>query len=84
MTGWEELLGMTGEVRSGLNPTGHIFIDGALWRAELDPEAVAGGPIPVGESVRVESVRGLTLIVTRAMPGDDPPFEHPDKEGATP
>lgn len=83
MTGWEELLGMTGEVRSGLNPTGQIFIDGALWRAELDPEAVAAGPVPVGESVRVESVRGLTLIVTRAMPGE-PPVQKSETEGVTP
>lgn len=72
MTGWEELIGMTGEVRTGLNPAGQIFIDGALWRAELSPEAAAAGRVPVGESVRVESVRGLTLIVTRAMPGEPP------------
>lgn len=83
MTGWEELLGMTGDVRSGLNPTGHIFIDGALWRAELSREALAAGPVPIGESVRVESVRGLTLIVTRAMPGEPPVLES-DKEGVTP
>ena len=79
MTGWEELIGMTGEVRSGLNPTGQIFIDGALWRAELDPAATAG-PVPAGESVRVESVRGLTLIVNRAMPGDSP-IQETDTEG---
>jgi membrane-bound serine protease (ClpP class) len=83
MTGWEELLGMTGEVRSTLSPTGQIFIDGALWRAELSPEATAGGAVPVGESVRVESVRGLTLIVVRAMPGD-PPVQESDTEGVTP
>jgi membrane-bound serine protease (ClpP class) len=82
MTGWEELLGMTGEVRSGLNPTGQIFVDGALWRAELSPEAAAAGPVPVGESVRVESVRGLTLVVVRAMPGD-PPVQESDTEGVT-
>lgn len=83
MTGWEELLGMTGEVRSVLNPTGQIFIDGALWRAELSPEATAAGPVSVGESVRVESVRGLTLVVVRAMPGD-PSVQSSDKEGVHP
>jgi membrane-bound serine protease (ClpP class) len=83
MTGWEELIGMTGDVRSTLNPTGQIFIDGALWRAELDPGEVARGAVPVGESVRVESVRGLTLVVVRAMPGD-PPVQESDKEGVTP
>jgi len=82
MTGWEELLGMTGEVRSTLNPTGQIFIDGALWKAELDEQATAGGPVAVGESVRVQSVRGLTLLVTRAMPGD-PPAQQTDTEGVT-
>ena len=83
MTGWEELIGMTGEVRSTLSPTGQIFIDGALWRAELSPEATAGGAVPVGESVRVESVRGLTLVVVRAMPGD-PSAQSSDKEGVHP
>ena len=83
MTGWEELIGMTGEVRSTLDPVGQIFIDGALWRAELTPEATAHGPAAVGESVRVESVRGLTLMVVRAMPGD-PSVHAPDKEGVHP
>jgi membrane-bound serine protease (ClpP class) len=83
MTGWEELIGMTGEVRSGLDPTGQIFIDGALWRAELSQEASAAGRVSVGENVRVESVRGLTLIVTRAMP-EEPPVKESDKEGVHP
>jgi membrane-bound serine protease (ClpP class) len=83
MTGWEELIGMTGEVRSTLGPTGQIFIDGALWRAELSPEAATAGPVEVGGSVKVESVRGLTLVVVRAMPGS-PPVQESDKEGVNP
>ncbi len=81
-TGWEELIGMTGEVRNTLNPTGQVFIDGGLWKAELAPSATADGAIGVGESVRVESVRGLTLFVVRAMPGS-PPVQESDTEGVT-
>ena len=59
-TGWEELVGATGEVRQALEPRGQVFVHGALWRAELDG---AAGPLPAGARVRVESVDGLTLRV---------------------
>jgi membrane-bound serine protease (ClpP class) len=62
-TGWEELLGCEGVVRVPLEPVGQIFVEGALWRARLsDPHAA---PPRVGDRVRVESVDGLTLSVTR-------------------
>jgi membrane-bound serine protease (ClpP class) len=61
-TGWEELVGREGVVRTPLEPAGQIFVQGALWRARLsDPDAAAP---PVGDRVRVDSVDGLTLSVT--------------------
>jgi membrane-bound serine protease (ClpP class) len=58
-TGWEELIGAEGEVREPLDPEGHVFVEGALWRAR----AVGDGPIGPGNRVRVKSVDGLTLEV---------------------
>ena len=59
--GPEELTGQTGDVRQGLNPTGQVFIDGALWQAELsDPSSSA----TVGDRIRVDGIRGLTLLVS--------------------
>jgi membrane-bound serine protease (ClpP class) len=73
-TGWEEMIGAVGEVRESLDPVGQIFVEGALWRAELLPpgagsEQAAAGPgtdgrpLERGSRVRVESVEGLTLRV---------------------
>ncbi len=58
-TGYEEMIGDTGDVRVALDPVGQVFIHGSLWRAE----PVEAGPIPTGARVRVEAVDGLTLIV---------------------
>jgi membrane-bound serine protease (ClpP class) len=61
-TGWEEMVGLEGRVRVPFEPTGQIFVQGALWRARLsDPSAEAPA---VGDRVRVDSVDGLTLSVT--------------------
>jgi membrane-bound serine protease (ClpP class) len=73
-TGWEEMIGAVGEVRERLDPVGQIFVEGALWRAELAPpdggsDQSAGGsagdrrPLERGSRVRVASVEGLTLRV---------------------
>ena len=62
IAGWEELVGREGTVRTPLDPTGQIFIQGALWRARLsDPAAAAP---TVGDRVSVDSVDGLTLAVS--------------------
>ena len=34
-TGWEEMVGSIGEVREPLDPVGQIFVQGALWRADV-------------------------------------------------
>jgi membrane-bound serine protease (ClpP class) len=61
-TGEEELPGMEGDVRVAIDPVGQVFVHGALWRAE--PAGSDQGPIPTGARVRVESVDGLTLMVS--------------------
>jgi membrane-bound serine protease (ClpP class) len=53
-----ELVGRSGVVRSMLNPEGHVFIDGALWRARVE-----GDPIRVGTPVRVTGVDGPVILV---------------------
>ena len=59
------LVGHMGEVRVAPEPTGQVFVDGALWRARLwgleEPRALAPG-----DPVIVENVRGLTLTVRPA------------------
>jgi membrane-bound serine protease (ClpP class) len=61
-TGYEEMIGMQGTVRSALDPVGHVFVQGALWRART-PDGERLGP---GERVVVESIDGLTLTVSPA------------------
>ena len=63
-TGWEEMVGATGEVRQPLDPVGQVFVEGALWRAR---PAAEDSSLDRGYRVRVESVDGLTLIV-RPLP----------------
>ena len=58
-TGSEEMIGACGVVRSRLDPVGHVFVKGALWRAHTADER----PVEVGEEVIVEAIDGLTLTV---------------------
>lgn len=61
-TGSEELVGARAVVRTPLDPVGHVFVQGALWRAvPADSDALA-----VGDDVVVERVDGLTLTVRKA------------------
>jgi membrane-bound serine protease (ClpP class) len=61
-TGAEQMIGLRGVVRSPLEPVGHVFVDGALWRAVPADSA----PPAVGDEVVVEGIDGLTLTVRRA------------------
>ena len=54
-----DLVGRPGIVRSVLNPEGHVFIDGALWRARWVDEGRAG----VGTPVTVRAVDGPVVLV---------------------
>lgn len=61
MAGAEGLVGQTGVVRSMLNPEGHIFVGGALWRARAPQTA---GKVKTGTHVRVVGLNdALTLDV---------------------
>lgn len=73
-TGWEELVGAIGDVRDPLDPVGHVFVQGALWRAVAD--VGNGQALGRGTRVRVEAVEGLTLRVR--------PAEEQANEGAEP
>ena len=57
-------MGKSAEVREPLNPVGAVWIEGALWKARVadgEPE------VAIGNSVRIESVDGLTLVVSSAQ-----------------
>jgi membrane-bound serine protease (ClpP class) len=69
-TGSEELIGAHGEVRSPLAPLGHVFVQGALWRARSDHDG-----LEVGDQVVVEDVDGLTLTVAPAPGRPEGPAE---------
>jgi len=65
-SGAEGLCGQLGIVRSWTQPAGHVFVDGALWRARQDwlPSDEEG--LREGDRIVVERVNGLTLSVRRA------------------
>lgn len=52
-----DILGQVGDVRTPLDPTGSVYIQGEMWSARAD-EAV-----PVGAKVRVTGREGLVLLV---------------------
>ena len=62
-TGAEEMIGAHGVVRSRLDPIGHVFVRGALWRAHTADDH----PLEVGEEVDVEAIDGLTLTVAPSV-----------------
>ena len=57
------LVGRVGRAREDLAPFGYVLLAGELWRAEaIETDA----PIRAGERVRIESVDGLQVRVSRA------------------
>jgi membrane-bound serine protease (ClpP class) len=64
--GEESMLGSIGSVREPLDPTGMVFVQGALWRASS-----RSGTVPVGTKVRVTAVEGLRLEV-EALSREEP------------
>jgi membrane-bound serine protease (ClpP class) len=60
--GQESMIGSVGAVREPLNPSGMVFVNGALWQATS-----TGGPLDVGTPVRVVGVDGLHLRVEAAQ-----------------
>lgn len=58
--GVERLIGVQGTAEERMAPSGYIRIGGELWRAEA---LQTDKPIPRGSRVRVQGVRGLTLLI---------------------
>lgn len=56
----DELVGRAGIVRSVLNPEGHVYLDGALWRARWTADTKRA---KVGTPVRVHAVDGPVVLV---------------------
>jgi membrane-bound serine protease (ClpP class) len=56
----DDLVGKPGIVRSVLNPEGHVYIDGALWRARWTGNTRRA---KVGTPVRVHAVDGPVVLV---------------------
>jgi membrane-bound serine protease (ClpP class) len=65
-SGAEALCGRIGVVRGWGESDGHVFVDGALWRARHQPADAEPAELREGDSVVVERVSGLTLSVRRA------------------
>ena len=66
-TGAEAFIGARAVVADALAPLGYVRLDGELWRAEsLRPQQA----IPVGASVVVRAVQGLTFLVEADTPAD--------------
>jgi membrane-bound ClpP family serine protease len=56
----DRLDGALGVVTQSLDPTGYVNVASELWSAEAPAESAA---IPVGATVRIVEIRGLTLLV---------------------
>jgi membrane protein implicated in regulation of membrane protease activity len=59
-TGAEAMIGEEAMVVTACRPVGEVRVQGELWRARCDEGADAG------ETVRIERIEGLTLVVSRA------------------
>lgn len=60
IAGREGVIGHVGEARTDLDPTGKIFVNGALWTATSE-----SGNVEKGEKVRVTAMTGLKLTVRK-------------------
>lgn len=57
-----KLIGKRGQAVEDVSPKGYVRVDGELWMAEAAPDSE---PVPADARVRVQAVRGKTLIVIR-------------------
>jgi membrane-bound serine protease (ClpP class) len=58
-TGAEAMIGEAAEVVTACRPLGEVRVQGELWQARCDEGSDAG------ETVRIERIEGLTLVVAR-------------------
>jgi membrane protein implicated in regulation of membrane protease activity len=56
------MVGARGITKNRLAPSGYIWVHGELWQAEIMGNAL---PVERREAVRVQGIRGLTLLVQR-------------------
>jgi membrane-bound serine protease (ClpP class) len=70
--GEESMIGSLGSVREPLNPSGMVFVNGALWQATS-----TSGPLDAGTQVRVVGVDGLRLRVEALQQQQPLPAEGP-------
>jgi len=54
------MVGARGIAEERLAPSGYIRVHGELWQAEVMGDSL---PIERGESIRIQGIRGLTLLV---------------------
>lgn len=59
ITGQEGMVGLTGEAKGDLDPEGHVWVKGALWKAR----SMRRETVPAGSRIRVRRVDGLLLLV---------------------
>jgi membrane-bound serine protease (ClpP class) len=57
--GGDAMIGLIAVVTQPLAPSGQVMVNGELWQAE------SSTPAALGEQVRVQGLRGLTLLVER-------------------
>lgn len=72
--GIETMVGRPATVRTALDPSGFVFIDGEYWTADSE----GGEEIQSGEQVVVTEVHGLRLKVKREPDGQEPEGEGDD------
>jgi membrane protein implicated in regulation of membrane protease activity len=63
--GVELMIGESGIASQNIDPRGYVQLRGELWQAELAPGAQ---PILQGSRVRVQSARGMMLVVSEEPP----------------
>jgi membrane-bound serine protease (ClpP class) len=61
-TGAEAMIGQSAEIVTPCHPTGQVRIQGELW------EAYCAEGADVGQTVRIERLNGLTLVVAPVVP----------------
>jgi membrane-bound serine protease (ClpP class) len=60
-TGAEAMIGKEAEVVARCHPLGQVRVQGELWQARCDEGA------DVGDTVRIERIDGLTLMVSKTL-----------------
>jgi membrane-bound serine protease (ClpP class) len=67
LTGPEAIIGQIGVAVTDLKPLGEVRAGGIIWKAES-----ISGEISKGESVKVQSIKGLTVIVEKPNTNSKP------------